>query len=96
VSRRDVAVILLAGERIRGLGQDVGIFHDELFEGGVYEYFGIDISEYRVDATDLGWSYESGHVLRAEAADLALVICGRTVPDARVEGEPLGRLPWAG
>ena len=34
VSRRDVAVILHEDERMRGLGQVVGIFLDELFEGG--------------------------------------------------------------
>jgi nicotinamide mononucleotide (NMN) deamidase PncC len=30
-------------------------------------------------------------VLRGEAADLALAICGRAVPDGRLEGKPLAR-----
>lgn len=69
---------------------------DDLSEGNAHEYFGIDISERRLEATDLGWSYGSGPVLRAEAADLALMICGRTVPHIRVEGELLRRLAPAG
>ena len=68
---------------------------DDLSQGNAHEYFGIDISGRRLEATDLGWSYGSGPVLSAEATDLALMICGRTVPGIRVEGEPLRRLPPA-
>ena len=74
----------------------IGVVLDDLCEGGAHEHFGIDISERHLEATDLEWSYGSGPVLRAEAADLALMICGRTVPEVRVKGEPLGRLPSAG
>jgi hypothetical protein len=44
-----------------------------------------------LQASDLDWSYGSGAVLRGEAADLALAMCGRAVPDGRLEGEPLVR-----
>lgn len=69
---------------------------DELSEGNAHEFFGIDISERRLEATDLGWSSGSGPVLRAEASDLVLMICGRTVPEIRVEGKPFRRLSPAG
>ena len=73
----------------------IGIVLDDLCEGGGHEHFGTDISERRLEATDLDWSYGSGRLLRAEAADLALMICGRTVPNERVKGEPLGTTPPA-
>ena len=40
MSRRDVAVMLHEDERMCGLGQVVGIFLDELFEGGAHDHFG--------------------------------------------------------
>jgi len=74
----------------------IAIVLGDLCEGDGHEHFGIDISERRLEATDLDWSYGSGAVLRAEAGDLALMICGRTVPDVRFKGQPLGRVPSAG
>jgi len=68
----------------------IGITLDDLCEGGGHERFGTAISGRRLEATDLDWSYGSGQVLRAEATDLALMICGRTVPEVRVVGDPLG------
>ena len=45
---------------------------------GVHKHFGTDIADRRLEATDLDWSSGSGAILRAEAGDLALMICGRT------------------
>src|SRR5712672_309614 len=42
-----------------------------------------------LDATDLDWSYGSGGALRGPAEYLAVVMCGRNVPEGRLEGEPL-------
>jgi hypothetical protein len=55
----------------------------------VHQHFGTSIQGRRLEATDLDWSYGSGAVLRGKAEDLALVLCARTVPAGRIEGEPL-------
>ena len=62
---------------------------EDLTTGGVHAHFGTSIEGRSLQATDLDWSYGSGCVLRGKAEDLALVLCGRTVPAGRIEGEPL-------
>ena len=62
---------------------------DDLTEGGGHAHFGIDLDGRSLESTDLDWSYGSGPALRGAARDLALVICGRAIPDRRFEGEPL-------
>lgn len=64
---------------------------DDLTDGGAHQHFGVDVAGRRLEATDLEWSYGSGGVLRGTAADLALAICGRTLPEGRLEGAPLER-----
>ena len=67
----------------------IRIILDDLTTGGVHERFGTSIDGRHLQATDLDWSYGSGSVLRAKAEDIALVLCGRTVPAGRIEGKPL-------
>lgn len=67
----------------------IRVILDDLTEGDVNERFGIDIAGRHLQATDLDWSFGAGPVLRGSAADLALVICGRSVPPGRLEGAPL-------
>jgi hypothetical protein len=62
---------------------------DDLTAGGVQARFGTSIEGRSLQATDLDWSYGSGPVLRGPAEYLALVLCGRTVPEGRLEGKPL-------
>ena len=62
---------------------------DDLTTGGIHERFGMGIDGRTLHATDIDWSYGSGPPLRGKAEDLALVLCGRTVPAGRIEGEPL-------
>jgi len=62
---------------------------DDLTGGGVHEHFGTSIRGRRLQATDLDWSYGSGPALRGPAADLALALCGRAIPQGRLEGGPL-------
>jgi uncharacterized protein (TIGR03083 family) len=62
---------------------------DDLTKGGVHAHFGTSIDGRSLQATNLDWSYGSGSPLRGRAEDLALVLCGRTVPPGRIEGEPL-------
>jgi uncharacterized protein (TIGR03083 family) len=62
---------------------------DDLTAGGVQARFGTSIEGRSLQASDLDWSYGSGPVLRGPAEYLALVLCGRTTPEGRLEGKPL-------
>ena len=64
---------------------------DNLTTGGGHAHFGTVIEGRRLQASDLDWSHGSGQALRGTAADLALALCARAVPAARLEGEPLPR-----
>jgi len=69
----------------------IRIVLDNLTTGGGHAHFGTVIDGRRLQASDLDWSHGSGQILRGTAADLALALCGRAVPAARLEGEPLPR-----
>jgi uncharacterized protein (TIGR03083 family) len=71
--------------------QTIGVILDDLTQGDGTVRFGVDFAGRRLQATDLDWSFGAGPLLRGAAADLALVICGRSVPPGRLEGAPLGR-----
>ena len=62
---------------------------DDLTAGGVQAHFGTAIEGRSLQATDLDWSYGAGPALRGPAEYLALVMCGRNVPEGHLEGEPL-------
>jgi uncharacterized protein (TIGR03083 family) len=62
---------------------------DDLTAGGVHAHFGTSIEGRSLHVTDLDWSYGSGPVLHGPAEYFALVLCGRTIPDGRLEGKPL-------
>jgi uncharacterized protein (TIGR03083 family) len=62
---------------------------DDLTGGDVHEHFGTSIRGRRLQATDIDWSYGSGPALRGPAGDLALALCGRAIPQGRLEGDPL-------
>ena len=83
----DVTVPL--GVPRRSPDETIRVVLDDLTEGGGHAHFGTDIDGRSLQATDLDWSYGSGPALRGAAEDLALVLCGRTLPDGRLEGEPL-------
>jgi uncharacterized protein (TIGR03083 family) len=52
------------------------------------KHFGVDLAGTRLSASDIDWSYGSGRVLSGPAPDLALVLCGRTLPADRLQGRP--------
>ena len=62
---------------------------DDLTAGGVQQHFGTSIEGRSLQATDLDWSYGSGSALRGPAELLAAMMCGRKVPEGRLEGAPL-------
>jgi uncharacterized protein (TIGR03083 family) len=67
----------------------IRVILDDLTQRGGSVRFGVDIAGRHLRATDLEWSFGQGPELRGPAADLALVICGRSVPPGRLEGAPL-------
>jgi uncharacterized protein (TIGR03083 family) len=67
--------------------ETIRIVLDDLTAGGVHERFGTTIEGRTLQATDLDWSYGSGPALRGAAEDLALILCGRTLPPGHCSGE---------
>ncbi len=53
--------------------------------------FGVDLTGVALRADDTDWSFGSGEVVRGPAQVLALVLCGRTVPEGRLAGQASGR-----
>ena len=84
----DITVPL--GEQRRASDAAIRTVLDDLTEGGGHAHFGTDIRGRSLRAADIDWSYGSGPELSGTAADLALHICGRTIPAGRLEGVPLG------
>ncbi len=67
--------------------ESVRVVLDGLTAGGAHEYFGFDIEGAELQATDMDWSFGSGTPVRGSAADLALHICGRVLPQGRMQSE---------
>jgi uncharacterized protein (TIGR03083 family) len=82
-------VMVPLGDRRYPPAETLQIVLDDLTAGGVHEHFGTSIIGRRLETTDLDWSYGSGQVLRGNAGDLALALCGREVPPGRLEGDSL-------
>jgi uncharacterized protein (TIGR03083 family) len=57
---------------------------DELTSGGGHSNFGFDLSGLQLQATDMDWSYGSGSPVSGQAADIALFLCGRALPEGRI------------
>jgi uncharacterized protein (TIGR03083 family) len=45
--------------------------------------FGVDLTGVRLEATDSGWSWGSGDLVRADSGSLVALVSGRTLPDGR-------------
>lgn len=46
-------------------------------------FFGLDLSDVRLDATDTNWSWGTGVPVRATSGELVSLLGGRTLPDGR-------------
>lgn len=64
---------------------------EDLTLGGIHRNFGIEIEGRSFEAIDIGWTFGSGHLLRGKAEDIALALCGRSVPSGQLEGPVLLR-----
>jgi uncharacterized protein (TIGR03083 family) len=60
------------------------------------KFFGADLGGIELRATDMDWTLGSGTPLTGAAADLLLVLCGRTLPPGRLAGEPAARFTQPG
>ncbi|WP_329792633.1 maleylpyruvate isomerase family mycothiol-dependent enzyme [Lentzea sp. DG1S-22] len=47
------------------------------------KYFGADLRDKRLEATDLEWAFGQGRPVRDEAQNLLLLVCGRRLPGQR-------------
>ena len=59
-------------------------------------FFGVNLDGIELRAEDMDWTFGSGAPLTGEAADLLLVLCGRTLPPGRLAGEPSARFSRPG
>ena len=55
------------------------------------KYFGTDLSNVRLVATDVDWTFGEGKALHGRGQDLLLVIAGRRLPEGMLVGEAAGR-----
>jgi len=46
-------------------------------------WFGVDLTDVRLEAADTDWSWGSGDSVRADSGSLVALLSGRTLPDAR-------------
>ncbi len=46
--------------------------------------FGLDLSDTRLEATDLDWAWGSGRLVQSDGGRLVALLGGRTLPDGRV------------
>jgi uncharacterized protein (TIGR03083 family) len=60
------------------------------------KFFGVDLDGIELRAEDMDWTLGSGTPLTGAAADLLLVLCGRTLPAGRLTGEPSARFSRPG
>lgn len=47
-------------------------------------WFGVDLTDVRLEATDSEWSWGRGHLVRADCGALVALLSGRTLPDGRM------------
>ena len=81
----DISVPL--GVPRRASDDTIAIVLNDLTRGGAHAHFGVDLDGINLRATDMDWSFGSGRPIKGRAEDLALVVCGRTLPGGRVDGE---------
>ena len=60
------------------------------------KFFGVDLDGIELRAQDMDWTLGSGTPLTGAAADLLLVLSGRTLPAGRLTGEPAARFTRPG
>jgi hypothetical protein len=59
------------------------------------QVFGTDLAGVELRADDLDWSYGAGELVTGPAQVLALVLCGRIVPEGRITGPGAARFTFS-
>ena len=59
----------------------VAVLHEITAADGAW--FGVDLTGVRLEATDTGWSWGEGDVVRADSGALVALVSGRSLPDSR-------------
>jgi uncharacterized protein (TIGR03083 family) len=70
----------------RSTDETIRTVMDDLTQGGTHAHFGFDLNGIQLQATDIDWSYGSGTPITGAAGDLAVFVCGRTLPAGRIGG----------
>ena len=47
-------------------------------------WFGVDLTDVRLEAADTAWSWGGGRLVRADSGSLVALLSGRTLPDGRI------------
>ncbi len=68
---------------------------DNLTQPKSLKFFGVDLTGIELRADDIEWSFGSGDALSGTAQDLALVVCGRTLPAGHLRGASSARFTVA-
>ncbi|MFF0270931.1 maleylpyruvate isomerase family mycothiol-dependent enzyme [Kribbella sp. NPDC004536] len=55
------------------------------------KYFGVNLTDVRLQATDLSWTFGSGAPLTGTAQDLLMVLSGRHLPPGHLSGQAADR-----
>jgi uncharacterized protein (TIGR03083 family) len=76
----DVTVAL--GQPPVAPAEAVAIVRDQLAAANG-SWFGIDLTDVRLEAADTGWRWGSGRLVRADSGSLVALLSGRTLPDGR-------------
>jgi uncharacterized protein (TIGR03083 family) len=79
------------------LGIDRQVPHDRLqyvlgaLQPRHVKYFGVDLSDVQLQATDLSWTFGNGRPLTGTAQDLLMVLSGRRLPPNHLSGQAADR-----
>ena len=46
-------------------------------------WFGVDLTDVRLEATDSAWGWGTGQLVRADSGSLVALLSGRALPDGR-------------
>ena len=78
IHKLDVTIALGVAGRVPG--DTLRVVLDDLTAGGIARHFGTDLTGHELRTTDLDWSYGSGTPMVRQAEELAVELCGRTLP----------------
>jgi uncharacterized protein (TIGR03083 family) len=85
----DVTVALGIGRRVPE--DRIRIVLEGVTKPKSLKFFGVDLTGVELRGDDIDWTFGSGTPVSGTAQDLALVLCGRRLPEGRLQGGPSTR-----